>query len=50
MEMTQMILKEVDKTECPCGEESVYGAHGIRDGEIYSEYFCEKCWNKRNSH
>lgn len=31
---------------CHCGEESDYGAHGIRDGAVYSEYFCKSCHNK----
>lgn len=32
---------------CDCGNQSDYGAHGIRDGEIYDEYYCEECWSKR---
>lgn len=32
-----------------CGMESHYGAHGIRDGKVYSEYWCERCYNSRNT-
>ena len=32
---------------CPCGQPSEYGCHGVRDGEVYSEYFCKKCKNAR---
>lgn len=32
---------------CACGEESEYGCHGVRDGEVYSEYLCKKCKNER---
>ncbi len=28
-----------------CGEPSDIGAHGIRDGKIYDEYYCESCYN-----
>ena len=33
--------------DCPCGQPSEYGCHGVRDGEVYSEYFCKKCKNAR---
>lgn len=40
--------KEItENTNCPCGEESVYGCHGVREGEVYTEYFCKVCYNKR---
>lgn len=32
---------------CSCGQEVDYGCHGVRDGEVYSEYLCKKCYNKR---
>lgn len=32
---------------CPCGEESEFGCHGVRNGQVYSEYFCKKCKNQR---
>lgn len=31
-------------TKCPCGAESDYAAHGIRDQEIYDEHWCAACW------
>jgi len=31
-----------------CGAESDFGAHGIRDGEVYSEYFCEKHYHAKD--
>lgn len=30
---------------CSCGKESEYGCHGITNGEVYDEYFCETCYN-----
>jgi hypothetical protein len=30
-----------------CGDESDYGAHGIKNGQIYSEYWCATCWSER---
>jgi hypothetical protein len=39
-------MKETEK--CSCGKEAEYGAHGIKEDEVYSEYYCEKCWNNRN--
>jgi hypothetical protein len=36
---------------CQCGRESEFGAHGIRENEVYDEYYCESCWNSnRNTH
>jgi hypothetical protein len=32
---------------CKCGAESTRGCHGVRDGEVYSEYFCDEHFNKR---
>lgn len=32
-----------------CGGESDFGAHGIKDGEVYSEYFCAKHYNAHDS-
>jgi hypothetical protein len=34
---------------CPCGAESTHGAHGFRDGELYDEFWCQECWNKKKS-
>lgn len=36
-----------ENNNCACGKESEYGAHGVRDGQVYSEYFCKKCKNER---
>lgn len=33
---------------CRCGGESQVGAHGIRDREVYSEYWCEKCFASKD--
>lgn len=30
---------------CICGQESTHGCHGIKDGAVYSEYFCETHYN-----
>jgi hypothetical protein len=30
-----------------CGQPSDYGAHGIKDREVYSEYFCEIHYNAK---
>ena len=38
----------VDDLCIVCKEESSYGAHGIRNWEIYDEYYCEKCYNTKN--
>lgn len=32
-----------------CGEPSEIGAHGIRDGAVYSEYWCERCYRSKGS-
>lgn len=41
------VLDALNTNNCPCGAESVYGCHGVRDREAYSEYFCRECKNKR---
>ena len=38
----------VETEECKCGEESTKGCYGIRNDEIYSEYYCDACFAKRN--
>lgn len=43
--MTLDVYAEKSIIEDPClvcGGESDYGHHGLRDGEVYSEYYCEK--------
>lgn len=29
-----------------CPAEAEYGCHGIRDGQVYSEYWCPDCRHK----
>lgn len=33
---------------CLCGKKSTKGCHGIKDREVYSEFYCDECFNKRN--
>jgi hypothetical protein len=47
METLGVLMKESDK--CLCNEESTKGCHGIRNGEVYSEYYCDDCYNKREN-
>jgi hypothetical protein len=30
-----------------CGEDSTIGAHGVRAGDVYDEYYCDECWGKK---
>lgn len=38
-----------DQISCTaCGSpDSDFGAHGVHNGEVYSEHFCSSCWHKR---
>lgn len=36
-----------EPTECACGQESTRGCHGVKDGAIYSDYYCDKCYSDR---
>jgi hypothetical protein len=38
----------VSEDRCQCGAISEYGCHGRRDGALYSEYLCKKCYHRRN--
>jgi len=38
-------MEDKDLKKCECGAESSIGAHGIHGDEVYSEYYCEDCWN-----
>lgn len=41
--------KTIDSDAClGCGSESDYGAHGIKNEEVYSEHWCSACWNKKD--
>lgn len=31
-----------------CGEESTKGCHGVKEDKIYSEYYCDSCYNSKN--
>jgi hypothetical protein len=42
-------IQNIDLTLCNCGEESDFGAHGIRNGKVYSEYYCKDCYNKKEA-
>lgn len=33
---------------CQCGAESEFGAHGVTEGAVYSEHYCEACWNRKD--
>lgn len=35
-----------ESLNCKCGAESTKGCHGVRNGQIYSEHFCDSCYNK----
>jgi hypothetical protein len=35
---------------CACGAVSDFGAHGVRAGSVFSEYFCAPCWAARRNH
>lgn len=36
-------------TKCKCGKRSTKGCHGIKDLKVYSEYYCDECYNDRES-
>ena len=31
-----------------CGEDSTKGCHGVTNMLVYSEYYCDTCYNKRD--
>ena len=35
-------------TLCKCGKERDYGCHGVKDREVYSEYYCKECYHKEH--
>jgi hypothetical protein len=37
-------IKPYDLTMCKCGKTSDYGGHGVKDREVYSEYYCRECY------
>jgi hypothetical protein len=40
-------MQEVNEDICKCGKETTKGCHGIEDGSIYSEYYCDTCFHNR---
>jgi hypothetical protein len=32
--------------KCACGKDSDFGCHGIKNEEVYSEFYCKECYNK----
>ena len=46
--MTELVVKNEDDRCMKCGKESTKGCHGIKDAEIYSEYYCDECFSHRN--
>jgi hypothetical protein len=38
-----------NEDNCKCGKESTRGCHGFMDGEIYNEYYCDECYNRKDS-
>ncbi len=41
------MIEVIEDPCCKCGRESAIGGHGIREGAIYDEYYCEDCYNGR---
>ena len=37
----------MENDKCTCGEESTKGCHGVKEGVIYSKYYCDKCFHNR---
>jgi hypothetical protein len=48
LENENSIVVGLDFTLCQCGQESDFGCHGVRDMEVYSEFFCKKCYHKKD--
>ena len=38
----------MEDNRCECGKDSVKGCHGIKDGEVFSIYYCDACYNNRS--
>jgi hypothetical protein len=36
------------ENKCDCGEESTKGCHGVKEGEIFSIYYCDLCYTNRD--
>jgi hypothetical protein len=46
--MQELVIKDpAEEVVCECGSVSDFGCHGIRDGEVYSEFYCRECYNKK---
>ena len=42
-----VVVEETVTDLCKCGEPAEIGCHGIANSVVYSESWCEKCYNKR---
>jgi hypothetical protein len=55
LEENQGLMSDLSKGEayeqglCACRAESTRGCHGLREGRIYSEYFCDDCYNRKEA-
>ena len=38
----------MSEEKCKCGDESTINGHGVKDGKVYSEYWCDSCYNKKD--
>lgn len=36
-----------ENDNCKCGQESDFGCHGVKNDEVYSEFYCKDCYNKK---
>jgi hypothetical protein len=39
----------MNNDKCKCGKESTVAAHGIKNKAVYSEYWCDDCYNNKKS-
>lgn len=39
-------MGDIKDDKCHCGAESEVGVHGVKENDIYDEYYCYECWNK----
>lgn len=44
--MDQVVNEDVCQV---CNQESTKGCHGVKEGSIYSEYYCDECFQNRKS-
>jgi hypothetical protein len=41
-------MDDKESDNCQCGKESDYGCHGVRDGQVYDEFYCKECYHKKD--